>query len=915
MTERKNLNNWYRIHRIIFLSLLLVIFKVNIIFGADFSSIKHLEWIDKEGRKPLSYEQYIGQQRKGGEFSYKTTIIPQCSWYPDISGKNLKQKTTISIIIDSSLAEKVYADFSEYQNTLIDDGYQLIIHQVSGSSYTDIKQLICDDYNLGSTGAILIGDIPQPWFEMVSYWGDYEQFPISLYYMDINGNWADTDGDGLLDYHTGNVSPEIWVGYLNPHFQSFDSESALLIDYFNKNEMYRNGTLTLPQRALCFNDDDWNYYGTAGLNAVYDDVTVIEDFAQTCADEYTSQLQEGYEFIHLMAHSCPWSHTFRNGYNYAGCVSYTEIYNQHPQAFFYNLFNCSGTRFVEHDNIGNWYVFNNPPVGGLAAVGSSKTGSMLDFSHFYDPLGQGASLGEAFLYWFQEQASGGFSLPEKSWFYGMNILGDPTLTVNNPSLFTNIPDNNQYDQTSLKGIQLTTDTNTDFLPSCASYNNNIYVAWVSGRNGRLSVYETHYNGQSWGPQVDLTNYEYWEMDPIIIVDNDGQPHIFFAQLDIYSGQSGYNIIHCYKQNQIWYNESITADVTGYCVQPTAVVDDNGNIWVVWQGYENGNADVMAKYYDGNNWSDAEFVVSLPFFEGNPCLAKFPFDTYQVILFWDAKQNDASNIHYAKGSYSGWSLGLMPLTTDSANNTNPVAIYNDITEKLELVWTYETSNILRIREANFSQDEGWSQPIDLFEILFPTQKIFLPKLSVQNNETFLTFTVEDSVKNVHFYKMETTEHWVVTSSEVDQWQSDITILGDEIYCFWQSNEAGNNDIYYEVFYNTNVDNYSAQVEEIFLQHYPNPLFIDKTKNEVEFQLSFKKKGMNYLNGTALQIFNIKGQLIKTIPYSNFIEKKDGMFITNWNVKDNKGVALSSGVYIYNLSWSNNKSETRKMLIMR
>ena len=890
---------WSKIIWIAILSLCSVIFYVSPVVCADFSNIKHLQWIDKEGRKPLSYKEYLGQQEKKGEFSCKTTVI-----------ESPKQKLTISIIIDSTLSEKVSAEFSEYQNVLIDEGYQLLIHQVNSGNYADIKQIITTDYYSGSTGAILIGDIPQPWFEMISYWGDYEQFPISLYYMDVNGNWADTDGDGLLDTHTGNVSPEIWVGYLNPHYQRFESESALLIDYFNKNEMYRNGTLTLPHRALCFNDDDWNYYGNAGLNAVYSNVIVIENIAQTCADEYLNQLQQGYEFVHIMAHSCPWSHTFKNGYSYAGCVSYTEIYNQHPQAFFYNLFNCSGTRFVEHDNIGNWYIFNDPY--GLAAVGSAKTGSMLDFSYFYNPLGSGASFGTAFLDWFQEQAYGGFSSFEKSWFYGMNILGDPTLTVNNTSLSFNIPTNNQDNQHLYKGIQLTTNTDTDFLPSCASYNNMIYVAWVSGRNGRLSVYETHYNGQNWSPQVDLTGYEYWEMDPIVIIDNSGQPHIFFAQLNMNSGQSEYDIIHCYRQNQIWYNENVTNDVTGYCVQPTAIVDNDGNLWVAWQSYENGNADVMAKYYNGSTWSNAEFVASSLLYDGNPCLTKAPYGTHNVLLVWDTKQNNTNNIYYAFGNCFGWTPGIA-LTNDSDNNTNPVAIYNDISEKIELVWTYENNNILRIREANYSQDNGWTQPIDLFENILPTQKIFLPQLTAANNETFLTVTVEDNIKNVHFYNMETCEHWTIPSSDTDQWQSDITVFDDELYCFWQSNEAGNNDIYYQNFCITKVDDYPLIKDKILLRHYPNPLF--NNENGIVFQLYFGNKGSENLNEMSLQIFNIKGQLIKTILYSDFIAKHDGLLTANWNVKDNNGMALSSGVYLYKLNLGNNNSKTQKMLIVK
>ena len=352
------------------------------------------------------------------------------------------------------------------------------------------------------------------------------------------------------------------------------------------------------------------------------------------------------------------------------------------------------------------------------------------------------------------------------------------------------------------------------------------------------------------------------------------------------------------------------------MQPTAVVDDNGNIWVTWQSYENGNADVMAKYYNGSTWSDAEVVAESSLFEGNPCLSKAPFGAYRVMLFWDAKQNDTNNIYYAWGNYSGWTPEPMPLTNDSTNNTNPVAVYNDVTQKIELVWTYENDNTLRIREANYSQSNGWTQPIDLFETIFPTQKIFLPKLSVKDGQTFLTFTVEDNVKNVHFYKIESGDHWVVTGSDIDQWQSDITFIGDDIYCFWQNNQAGNNDIYYDVFFDTDVDNYPAPEGKISLQSYPNPILIDRTKsrNTVIFRVFFDKEVTKNLNEMELQVFNIKGQLVKVIPYTDFIEKKDGVFVTNWNVKDANGKSLSSGLYLYKLKCGN-MSETKKMLIVR
>jgi hypothetical protein len=64
---------------------------------------------------------------------------------------------------------------------------------------------------------------------------------------------------------------------------------------------------------------------------------------------------------------------------------------------------------------------------GLASIGSTKTGSMLQFSYFYLPLGQGSSMGEAYEQWWDNIAFNGLSQDEKQWHLGMALIGDPTL--------------------------------------------------------------------------------------------------------------------------------------------------------------------------------------------------------------------------------------------------------------------------------------------------------------------------------------------------------------------------------------------------------------------------------------------------------------------------------------------------------
>jgi hypothetical protein len=124
----------------------------------------------------------------------------------------------------------------------------------------------------------------------------------------------------------------------------------------------------------------------------------------------------------------------------------TWIPSLDPRASFYNLFACSNARFVEDGYCGGCYVFQT--ATGLGAIGSTKTGSMLQFGDFYAPLGQGASLGEAFRQWFATIFSDGCDAGERSWFYGMCLIADGSLKPRLPQ--TGITQ--RRDMTEMSGI-------------------------------------------------------------------------------------------------------------------------------------------------------------------------------------------------------------------------------------------------------------------------------------------------------------------------------------------------------------------------------------------------------------------------------------------------------------------------------
>ncbi|MBU0519838.1 hypothetical protein KJ564_12980, partial [bacterium] len=350
---------------------------------------------------------------------------------------SVDQTGPVLIVMQTNLQGPLTGYIDTYLTDLTNEGWDPILIHFSGSEPADLKAVITDYYYSDDIlGALLIGDLPVAWFELYEDFDNdglpdnpYQvQFPCDLYYMDLDGGWYDGDVDGVLDTHVFNWEPEIFVGQLIA--SPLGNEIALLQNYFDKNHNFRTGAITLPGIGLAYIDDDWSGSGSqwGGALAMATGIAnMIYEPDSTTAADYLDRLDDGYYAILLCAHSSPQLHqiseqggtVYNNVYNY-------QIQEADPDAFFYNLFNCSGARYTENGYIGGWYVFGD--TYGVSGLGSTKTGSMLYFEDFYGVIEEGECVGEAFRQWFalhgQEPGSVMWAM---SWFYGMTHLGDPTL--------------------------------------------------------------------------------------------------------------------------------------------------------------------------------------------------------------------------------------------------------------------------------------------------------------------------------------------------------------------------------------------------------------------------------------------------------------------------------------------------------
>jgi len=351
------------------------------------------------------------------------------------------EKPLVCILVNSTIYAEIESSLNQYAVGVENSGFEVKImetDQLLDRTPEGIRSYLQENMLHNLQGCLLVGDIPGPLFEI-----GVQQFPIDLYYMDLDGMWADSDDDMIFDGHFGDVAPEIWTGRLKVPDSAGD-EASLINNYFDKNHRYKIGTLTLPWwRSLLYIDDTGTNTNTvdeakSSLSKIYSDITFVKDRATTNSTDYKNRLRDplGYQWIYLMCHGTHNNHTFMvppdeletsegSWFQWDGTVYSSDYRSINPRIFFYHFVVCSAAKYSEAEYLAGSAVFESDY--SLLAVGSTETISTLPVSDFYASLSEGKCIGEAFHEWsVQLHERSGFLQCQ---FYGLTLIGDPTLRL------------------------------------------------------------------------------------------------------------------------------------------------------------------------------------------------------------------------------------------------------------------------------------------------------------------------------------------------------------------------------------------------------------------------------------------------------------------------------------------------------
>ncbi len=683
--------------------------------------VERLVWTDPVGREPMTHAEWTAARG------------PELDWHSVGTVSRTGDDNVVVVVVHAELYPLITTELAQYQADLVMAGYAVQVDTMRGTSHQTLRSHLAGVSNL--LGAVLVGNLPVAWYEMSG-----EEFPCDLFLMDLDGTWHDIDGDGLYDDHSGSMDADIWVGRLDSRPLTWDDEVRLMKRYFEKNHAYRTGNLSLPDRALAYVDDDWRSFGNCNLDEVYTSVTTVTDRNTTRAGDYRTRLAQGYEWIQVCSHSSPWGHTFKTTTTYGGTVFNTDIYGIRPQAHFYNLFACSGTRYMEENCSAGWDIFHDDY--GLLAVGSAKSGSMLHFDDFYGPMGEGECIGEAFRLWFAQWAE-----ESRFWFYAMNILGDPTLK----------PHGNSEGYAAKRKPQpvlpvdaetVCTHAETDDSPGLLCMDDGkVWAIWKSGRNasyGRLDIYASVRDNGTWSSVYNIGSHLYWDTDPALGLDMSGRPvavwagytyddHWFDLFYSTWNGSSWSARQRMSVDVAADLNPTLTRDSTGtlWCfwssrrahlfsdifvssyngvlwstpvnltsdsleaVYPRAATMPDGTTWVTYTRYRDGAAEVWAAYRDGVNWVETGPVSGTQRREYRSAIAWGPGGV--PLVCWQSFETGNGDIYCSEYNHPNWTtpvrvdtgsgMDVMPVMATDVDGTPWVCWMSDRNGNWDIYYTH------------------------------------------------------------------------------------------------------------------------------------------------------------------------------------------------------------------------------------
>lgn len=450
------------------------------------------------------------------------------------------------------------------------------------------------------------------------------------------------------------------------------------------------------------------------------------------------------------------------------------------------------------------------------------------------------------------------------------------------------------------------DTYSDY---CIDSNGAIHVVWEHEFQpdavNKIMYSKSIDNGQTWSTPVAISeDIDDLMGSPLIVADSQNNLHVTYYYHNWENNQLHYR--KC--TNQVWGPFVDVLPGISYVINRELVIDNNDKLYVFFTLFDDWTK-IKYRYLENGIWSD----IIIPFNQSTAF--------YNILR---AVVDDENNL-LCMGEYSdGVQLGVLsyfkfyaatntwrePMLLGTSQCAWGYDIALDTNDNPHLVWREFISSIPPYEMTKYSFYNGlcWTLPNVITEY-GRSQTLVIDGNNSKHMVESKKFVVNEYVSN-----------WKLKYYIGDDWENG-EVLTNNSYIATYPKLIYKNNVLYLLYLDRSTASASSEVylmkkqlsTDLFdpennnqhpillFQNCPNPF-----NNQTQIRFFLKEGGI-----TKLSVFNLKGQLIKTM-LSEY--KKAGDYSFTWNGMDESNRAVSSGIYIYRLQVGN-KFTSRMLALVR
>ncbi len=186
----------------------------------------------------------------------------------------------IILVVDNTVSSALAAEIDLLGRDVVGDGWMVVRREIGRfdppAAVRDVIRAAYNDDRTNTRAVLLLGHVPvvRSGNEDVDGHGG-RPLPADVFYGDMDGNWTDTNGDGILDQSQIPSDVELMVGRVDfadmPGANAvtpFPNETELLRRYLKKDHDYRHGLRRVTAQALVgdrIGDADGEAFAASGF--------------------------------------------------------------------------------------------------------------------------------------------------------------------------------------------------------------------------------------------------------------------------------------------------------------------------------------------------------------------------------------------------------------------------------------------------------------------------------------------------------------------------------------------------------------------------------------------------------------------------------------------------------------------------